>query len=74
MNKIGKLAFAATAAAAITTTGAGLASADVVTETKPVVAPGEPNPSGTGSSTLLGEALGELVHKLLLATGSYDGH
>ncbi|WP_067701854.1 hypothetical protein [Nocardia jejuensis] len=53
MKKFGTFAIVAAAAAGIMGAGAGLAAADNAVSVQPVVAPGEPNPAGTGSSDVL---------------------
>lgn len=54
MKKLGTFALATAAAAGVLTAGAGLASADAV-ELTPVVAVGEPDPTSTGSSSIVTE-------------------
>ncbi|WP_405489805.1 hypothetical protein [Nocardia sp. NBC_00511] len=53
MKKLGTFALITAATAGIMTAGAGLAAADDHVDAKPVVAVGEPDPNGTGSSTIV---------------------
>ncbi|MEV0294548.1 hypothetical protein [Nocardia sp. NPDC050710] len=55
MKKLSTLAFIGAAAAGLMIGGAGLAAADQVVDRTPVIAPGEPNPNGTGSAAVLPE-------------------
>ncbi|MCU1646509.1 MAG: hypothetical protein JWN03_6784 [Nocardia sp.] len=64
MKKLGTAIFISAAVAGIIGGGAGLATADSHVSAQPVVAVGEPDPSGTGSSS----AITDLVK--LLTTGS----
>lgn len=63
MSKIGTLTLIGAATAAVLCSGAGVAAAaDTSASATPVVAPGEPDPSGTGSSTT---ALTDLIQSLV---------
>ncbi|MRH93246.1 hypothetical protein GFY24_38505 [Nocardia sp. SYP-A9097] len=54
MKKLGSAMFIGAAVAGIVATGAGMAAAEVpVTTAAPVVAVGEPDPTGTGSASQL---------------------
>ncbi|WP_327144027.1 hypothetical protein [Nocardia sp. NBC_01327] len=64
MKKLGIALFVSAAVAGVIGAGAGLATADDHVSAQPVVAVGEPDPSGTGSSS----ALTDLVK--LLTSGS----
>ncbi|MFI6867889.1 hypothetical protein [Nocardia sp. NPDC050406] len=62
MKKLGTALFIGAAAAGILSGAAGVAVADIpVTAAEPVVAPGEPDPTGTGSSSALTKVLEALV-------------
>ncbi|WP_040805266.1 hypothetical protein [Nocardia concava] len=64
MKKLGTFALIGAAAAGILTAGAGIAAADDTVEAKPIIAVGEPDPTSSGSSTLV-KSLTDL-----LSTGS----
>ncbi|WP_062997868.1 hypothetical protein [Nocardia mikamii] len=51
MKKLGTLTLIGAATAAALCGGAGLAAADDAVSATPVVAPGEPDPTGTGSAS-----------------------
>ncbi|MGW4244084.1 hypothetical protein [Nocardia sp. NPDC004722] len=53
MKKLGTFALIGAAAAGILTAGAGIAAADEPVSATPIIAPGEPDPTGTGSSQLI---------------------
>lgn len=62
MKKLGTALFIGAAAAGILSGAAGVAAADIpVTAADPVVAPGEPDPSGTGSASSLTKVIQSLV-------------
>lgn len=62
MKKLGTALFIGAAAAGIVSGAAGMAVADVpVTQADPIIAPGEPDPSGTGSASALTKVLEALV-------------
>ncbi|RDI63965.1 hypothetical protein [Nocardia pseudobrasiliensis] len=73
MKKLGTFVLAAAAAGGVLMAGAGLASANVAltpdsgVEAQQIVAPGEPDPNGTGSS----QAIAALTK--LLSSGSGKG-
>lgn len=68
MKKIGTLTLIGAAAAAVLCGGAGTAAADGPGSATPVVAPGEPNPSGTGSSSGVTDLLQALASGRAQAT------
>ncbi|GAB2564548.1 hypothetical protein ACFXHA_18765 [Nocardia sp. NPDC059240] len=53
MKKLGTFALIGAAAAGILTAGAGIAAADDHVSATPIIAPGEPDPTGTGSSQIV---------------------
>ncbi|GAB4583553.1 hypothetical protein [Nocardia sp. IFM 10818] len=61
MKKLGKFAIIGLAAAGVLGFGAGVASADNHSTLAPVVAPGEPDPTGTGSSKALTDVIKALT-------------
>ncbi|APB01197.1 hypothetical protein [Nocardia seriolae] len=60
MKKLGTFALIGAAATGLLTAGAGLAAADDQIDAKPVLAVGEPDPTGTGSTQIV-KSLTDLI-------------
>ncbi len=61
MNTLATVTMVGAATVAVLSGATGVAGADSAAVTTPVVAPGEPDPSGTGSSSVLADLVDALA-------------